>query len=132
MQRDLNISYLFISHDLSVIRHICHRITVMYLGEVVEEAPTEELFRNPKHPYTKALLSAIPNSDPEAKSGRIILEGDVPSPRNLPSGCYFHPRCPEAIAACREQKPDLINYGKGDVEHFASCLRIPPPVNPSR
>lgn len=124
LQRDLNISYLFISHDLSVIRHICHRINVMYLGEVVEEAPSEVLFNNPKHPYTKALLSAIPNPNPEKKSERTILQGDVPSPRKLPSGCYFHPRCPEAIDACSSEKPALLNYGDKQNEHFASCLRI--------
>lgn len=124
LQKELNISYLFISHDLSVIKHICHRINVMYLGEVVEESTTEDLFANPRHPYTRALLSAIPNPDPSKKSNRIILEGDVPSPRNLPSGCYFHPRCPEATDACNQTKPDLINYGTEEREHFASCLNI--------
>lgn len=124
LQKELNISYLFISHDLSVIRHICHRINVMYLGEVVEEAPTEELFKNPRHPYTKALLSAIPNPNPEIRAERVILQGDVPSPRKVPSGCYFHPRCPEAVAECAETKPELVNYGKNQVDHFASCLKL--------
>lgn len=124
LQNDLGISYLFISHDLSVIRHICHRTNVMYLGEVVEEAATEELFRNPKHPYTRALLSAIPHANPEQKSERIILQGDVPSPRQLPNGCYFHPRCPEVKENCRAQKPALLDYGTRQNPHFASCLLL--------
>lgn len=124
LQRDLNISYLFISHDLSVIRHICHRINVMYLGEVVEEAPSEVLFKNPQHPYTKALLSAIPNPNPEIRADRVILQGDVPSPRKVPNGCYFHPRCPVAMDRCSVEKPDFINYGQGEVEHYASCLLL--------
>ena len=127
LQRDLNISYLFISHDLSVIRHICHRINVMYLGEVVEEAPSEVLFKNPQHPYTKALLSAIPNPNPEIRTDRTILQGDVPSPRKVPDGCYFHPRCPVAEDRCSVEKPKLLNYGQGEVEHFASCLKLKEP-----
>lgn len=121
LQHDFKISYLFISHDLSVIKHICNRIVVMYLGEVVEQGTTAELFRNTLHPYTKALLSAIPNPDPEKKSQRQILQGDVPSPINPPSGCFFHPRCPMATEHCKTTKPQLLHYG-GD--HYASCLNI--------
>lgn len=105
LQKEFNLTYLFISHNLSVIRHMCDRVAVMYLGRIVEIADSNELFTNPKHPYTYALLSAIPNPNPEKRTERMLLEGDVPSPVNMPSGCRFRTRCPYATQKCAEEVP---------------------------
>lgn len=118
LQKEFGLTYLFISHDLSVIEHMTDRVAVMYLGKIVELADTEELFDNPKHPYTQALLSAVPISHPKEARDRIILKGDVPSPANPPSGCSFHTRCPLAMDICSKVVPEVIHFGNG---HSASC-----------
>jgi peptide/nickel transport system ATP-binding protein len=120
LQRDFNLTYLFISHDLSVIRHICNRVIVMYVGKVVEVAEGLDLYTNPRHPYTEALMSAVPISNPmfRDRSERIRLTGEVADPSNPPSGCYFHPRCRYARPRCKEEEPALQNAGKG---HSAAC-----------
>jgi len=120
LQDEFSLTYMFITHHLFVVRHIANRICVMYLGKIVEEASTKELFEEPLHPYTHALLSAIPIPDPDAKKERIILEGDVASPINPPSGCRFHPRCPYVIQRCREEEPVLVDVGAG---HYVACHR---------
>lgn len=119
LQKNLGLTYVFIAHDLKVVEHVSHHVAVMYLGKIVELAESEDLYKNPKHPYTKALLSAIPVPDPKAKEQRIILTGDVPSPVHPPPGCHFHPRCPSVIDACRSQAPSLERIGS----HSVSCLR---------
>ncbi len=123
LQQEMGLTYLFIAHDLSAVKHISNRIGVMYLGRMVELADSYELITRPLHPYTKSLISAIPNSDPKTakESKRIILEGDVPSPLNPPSGCRFRTRCPYADAACAEQAPEWRELEKG---HFAACHHI--------
>jgi peptide/nickel transport system ATP-binding protein len=118
LQKKHNLTYLFISHDLSVIKYISDRVVVMYLGKIVENASKKELFDNPLHPYTKALMSAIPVPNPEYKKKRIILTGDVPSPVNPPSGCRFHPRCPVAKEICAKEEPQLKEVSPG---HFVAC-----------
>ena len=118
LQDDFDLTYLFIAHDLSVVKHISDRIAVMYLGKLVEIAEKTELFKNTLHPYTQSLLSAIPIADPTFDKERIILEGDVPSPVDPPSGCRFHPRCPKAMDICSEKEPEFKDYGD---EHYAAC-----------
>ena len=118
LQSQFGFSYLFISHDLSVIKHISDRVAVMYLGKIVEMAGTDELFGYPQHPYTEALMSAVPNPDPTLKRRQIILKGDVPSPINPPSGCYFRTRCRYVQTICSEQEPGLKDLGAG---HYAAC-----------
>ena len=126
LQREFGLSYLFVAHDLAVVEHISHRVAVMYLGRLVELAATRALFANPQHPYTEALLSAVPVPDPTVQRKRIILAGDVPSPVELPGGCRFHTRCPYAFDRCRVEEPVLKEVLPG---HFAAChLRDAPPV----
>jgi len=120
LQQELHLTYLFVAHDLSVVKHITDRVAVMYVGKLVETAPTEELFYYPKHPYTAALMSAVPVADPRVRSKMIPLEGDVPSPANPPSGCYFHPRCPFVVDVCRTQPPVLEETSPN---HYVSCHR---------
>jgi oligopeptide transport system ATP-binding protein len=126
LQERFGIAYLFISHDLAVVRHIAHRIAVMYLGRLVELAERDALFDAPHHPYTQALLSAVPAPDPERRRTRIILRGDVPSPARVPAGCHFHPRCPIAQTVCRESVPPLRSLGDGRSVacHFAKPFPI--------
>lgn len=119
LQKDSNLTYLFISHDMSVVRYISRRIGVLYLGHMVEEAETDTLFNNPLHPYTKALLSAVPSPNPHLKRERITLEGDIPTPINPPSGCVFHPRCPFAMNECSHQSPVFQEREPG---HKVACL----------
>ena len=123
LREELHLTYLFIAHDLSVVRNICDRVAVMYLGKIVEITTSDALYSNPLHPYTISLLSAVPIPDPvvDRTRKRIVLAGDVPSPINPPSGCHFHPRCYQAIDICREQIPELRNLGG---EHCAACHRV--------
>jgi oligopeptide/dipeptide ABC transporter ATP-binding protein len=118
LQDEFQLSYIIISHDLAVVEYICDRIAVMYLGKIVEMAAYRDTYADPKHPYTQALLSAVPVPDLNAKSKRIILGGDVPSPINPPSGCRFHPRCPHCMKICPQEEPELKNLGD---EHWVAC-----------
>ena len=122
LQKEFDLTYLFISHGLAIVEHISDRVAVMYLGRIVEVATAEALYRQPLHPYTRALLSAIPIPDPTRKHERIILKGDVPTPIDPPSGCRFHTRCPEAIAECSSIDPDLREVAPG---HTVACIRVP-------
>ncbi|MEC3862161.1 oligopeptide/dipeptide ABC transporter ATP-binding protein [Mesobacterium sp. TK19101] len=120
IQRDMGLTFLFISHDLSVVAHTCDHVAVMYLGRLVETAPTRKLFEAPRHPYTKALFSAIPSLDPDDRGRAQKLTGEIPSPTNQPSGCKFHTRCPHAIDLCKSQEPTLEHVGD---QHEVSCHR---------
>ena len=118
LQKQFELTYLFIAHDLSVVKYMSNKIAVMYLAKIVEHTTTEELFSNPKHPYTLALMSAIPVPDPDVKKQRIVLQGDLPSPSNPPKGCRFNTRCPEVMSICKEVEPELKDIGK---EHLVAC-----------
>lgn len=120
LQRKLNLTYLFVAHDLSVVKHISDRVAVMYVGKLVEMSPTDELFYRPLHPYTAALMEAVPVADPRVRSAMTELEGDVPSPADPPSGCYFHPRCQYAIDICSQEPPQLTELRP---DHYVSCHR---------
>jgi len=120
LKQEFKLTYLFISHDLSVVEYISDRVAVMYLGEIVETASSEQLYKNPLHPYTKALLASVPSIDPNNKRPRVMLEGDVPSPINPPSGCRFHPRCPLAMDICRQQAPRALNLDG----HLVRCHAV--------
>ena len=122
LQDKFNLTYLFIAHNLAVIEYVSNRVAVMYVGKMVELADTEELFSSPKHPYTEALLSAVPKPDPKYKKKRIILKGDIADPANPPSGCYFHPRCKYAQDICKEKEPPLVNItGEEEHPHYVAC-----------
>jgi peptide/nickel transport system ATP-binding protein len=120
LQTELRLTYLFVAHDLSVVKHISDRVAVMYVGRIVEMATTEELFNTPRHPYTAALLSAVPEPDPRQRSRRVVLQGEVANPANPPSGCYFHPRCAYAVDVCHTQTPVWEQISPS---HFVSCHR---------
>jgi oligopeptide/dipeptide ABC transporter ATP-binding protein len=123
LQQELGLTYLFISHDLSVVRHVSDRIAVMYLGKIVEIAPAEDLFQHSRHPYSRALLSAIPEPDPDFNAVReqIVLAGDPPSPIDPPGGCRFHPRCPRAVTECAEDEPSLTPRFSDSEAHQTAC-----------
>jgi peptide/nickel transport system ATP-binding protein len=118
LQSRLRLTFLFVAHDLSVVRHICDRVAVMYVGQLVELAPTDAVFRRPRHPYTAALMRAVPVPDPRVSAGDAILKGEVPSPASPPSGCYFHPRCAFAEDRCRQEAPAWQEVAPA---HFARC-----------
>lgn len=120
MQAVLRLTYLFVAHDLSVVKHISKRVAVMYVGRMAELATTDDLFTSPRHPYTAALLSAVPEPDPRLRSQRLVLQGEVANPAAPPSGCYFHPRCPHAVEICRTETPSRQEVAPG---HLVSCHR---------
>jgi oligopeptide/dipeptide ABC transporter ATP-binding protein len=131
LQEKLDLTYLFISHNLSVIKHMATRVAVMYLGRIVELGSTEDVFRNPLHPYTRALLDSVPIPDPKVAHKRSRLRGDIPDPKSPPPGCYFNPRCPIAIEKCRVVYPELIEHTPN---HYAACHlagTAPPAAPPS-
>ena len=123
LKKEFNLSYLFISHDLAVVKHISDRIAVMYLGRIVELAPSEEIYSNPIHPYTQALLEAVPIPDPDLEHGRAhkVITGEIPSPINPPSGCVFHPRCPRAVGSCKDSFPEFREVKPG---HWVACTEV--------
>jgi oligopeptide/dipeptide ABC transporter ATP-binding protein len=121
LQREHGIAFLFISHDLSVVEHVSDQVGVMYLGKLVEMAPAKEIYRDPRHPYTQALLSAVPVPDPKRKSKRIVLSGDVPSPMHPPPGCPFHKRCPKVMEVCSRVMPPVVDVGSADKPHRVAC-----------
>ena len=127
LQQELNLTYLFISHDLSVIQYIAHRVAVMYVGKIVEVAPTDKLFTQPQHPYTQALLSSVPVPNPDVRARGQALKGEVADPANPPSGCYFHPRCPSAQEICRTTEPPMKMVSPDQFAkcHFAGELDLP-------
>ena len=129
LQREFSLTYLFIAHNLNVVEHVSDRVAVMYLGKIVEIADRAAIYRSPKHPYTQALLSAVPIPDPEAVKDRVILQGDVPSPINPPSGCHFHPRCPQRMDICDKEEPPLTDLGEG---HMGACFLYEEVVAASR
>ena len=123
LQEKLNLSYLFIAHDLRIVEHISDRVAVMYLGKLVELAPTAELYRSPQHPYTQALLASVPEPDPQKPKSPPLVQGDPPTPLCPPSGCRFHPRCPVAVERCRSEEPPLVDIRGG---HLVACHLVPP------
>ena len=118
LKDELNLTMLFIAHDLAVVEHVCDRVAVMYLGKIMEIAPADTLYSRPNHPYTEALLSAVPTPEPGRKRDRITLSGDIPSPIDPPTGCVFRTRCPRAEKICSEKMPELVRLGEG---HFSAC-----------
>jgi oligopeptide/dipeptide ABC transporter ATP-binding protein len=121
LKERLALSYIFISHDLAVVEHVSDRVAVMYLGGIVEETDTESLYERPGHPYTEALISAVPQPDPERERTRIVLSGDIPNPESPPPGCPFHPRCPKAMDHCRTTAPKARNIGRAEQPHLVTC-----------
>ncbi len=119
LQDELGLAYLFITHNISVVAYLAHEVAVMYLGRIVEQGPVEEVLRHPAHPYTQALLAAVPVPDPNIERRQVRLEGDMPSPVNPPPGCHFHPRCPQAMAECRKRYPETVEIEAG---HRVACL----------
>jgi oligopeptide/dipeptide ABC transporter ATP-binding protein len=129
LQAEFSLTYLFVAHNLDVVRHFCDRVAVMYAGRIVEIAPIAELFASPKHPYTQALLAAVPWPDPDVKMN-LAVPGETADPSRLPSGCAFHPRCPACFAPCRDQRPELRAAAPGS-GHTAACHLVSPPAAPS-
>lgn len=124
LQKDFGLTYMFISHDLSIVECISHRVAIMYLGQIVEYSSTDQIFHNPLHPYSQALIASVPIADPTRRKERAPLSGEVPSPVNPPLGCRFHPRCPLAMDVCKKSQPALLDAGKG---HYVACYAVIPP-----